>query len=89
MNVRIFSGDSQTNLLLFATISKERGRCISEMEKLLRKAVQQKRQYLIEQLIKSGIYKKHDKHLYEWTLSDLEEEYKYVEANSADPKVKK
>jgi hypothetical protein len=70
-------------------VSKERGRCLSGMEKLLRKAVQQKRQYLIEQLIKSGIYKKNDKHLYEWTLSDLEEEYNYVEANSKDPNVNK
>jgi hypothetical protein len=51
------------------------------MKNLLRSAVQQKRQYLIDELIKSGIYKKNNKHLYEWTLSDLEEEYKYLEKN--------
>ncbi|WML53661.1 Fur-regulated basic protein FbpA [Neobacillus sp. PS3-12] len=51
------------------------------MEHLLKSKIQQKRQYLIEKLIKSGIYKKNNKHLYEWTLSDLEREYKSVENN--------
>lgn len=49
------------------------------MENLLESRIQHKRQYLIEALIKSGIYKKNNKHLYEWTLSDLEKEYKSVE----------
>jgi hypothetical protein len=49
------------------------------VEHLLKSKIQQKRQYLIEELIKSGIYKKNNKHLYEWTLSDLEREYQSVE----------
>lgn len=51
------------------------------MGKLLRLAVQSKRQKLINRLIKSGVYKKNNKHLYEWTLSDLEKEYKHIETN--------
>lgn len=54
------------------------------MENLLRNAVRKKRQLLIDKLIKSGVYKKNNKHLYEWTLSDLEEEIKYMEANELD-----
>jgi hypothetical protein len=54
------------------------------MENILRNAVQQKRKYLIDELIKSGIFKKNNKHLYEMTLSDLEEEYKDVETNGLD-----
>jgi hypothetical protein len=49
------------------------------MANLLREAVQKKRQFLIDELIKSGIYKINDKHLYEWTLSDLENEYNAIE----------
>ncbi|TWD96390.1 Fur-regulated basic protein A [Neobacillus bataviensis] len=45
------------------------------MENLLRKAVQTKRQFLINKLIQSGVYKKNNKHLYEWTLTELEQEY--------------
>ncbi|PWT96356.1 MAG: Fur-regulated basic protein FbpA [Bacteroidetes bacterium] len=52
------------------------------MEHLLKSNIQQKRQYLIEELIKSGIYKKNNKHLYEWTLSDLEKEYQSMETLS-------
>ncbi|WP_160725980.1 Fur-regulated basic protein FbpA [Bacillus sp. USDA818B3_A] len=48
------------------------------MENLLRKAVQKKRQFLINQLIQSGVYKKNNKHLYEWTLTELEREYNEV-----------
>ncbi len=44
------------------------------MVNLLRNAVQLKKQHLINRLIKSGIYKKNNKHLYELTLSDLEKE---------------
>jgi hypothetical protein len=51
------------------------------MKNLLRTAVQQRRQFLIEKLLKVGVFKKEDKHLYEWTLSDLETEYKYMETN--------
>lgn len=52
------------------------------MGKLLRRAVQLKRKKLINRLIKSGVYKKNNKHLYELTLSDLEKEYKYIVTNN-------
>jgi hypothetical protein len=42
------------------------------------------KQTLINKLIKSGIYKKGNKHLYELTLSVLENEYKYIEKKSSD-----
>ncbi|MEH7177627.1 Fur-regulated basic protein FbpA [Neobacillus vireti] len=51
------------------------------MKNILRTAVQQRRQMLIDKLLKKGVFKKDDRHLYEWTLSDLEEEYKFFEAN--------
>jgi hypothetical protein len=54
------------------------------MKNLLRSAVQLKKQKLINKLIKSVIYKKGNKHLYELTLSDLENEYKYIEKKSSD-----
>ncbi|MFP5114908.1 Fur-regulated basic protein FbpA [Bacillaceae bacterium C204] len=46
-----------------------------------RKAIQQKRQFLMNELIRFGIFKKNNKHLYEWTLSELETEYHYIENN--------
>lgn len=52
------------------------------MKNILRTAVQQRRQFLIDKLLKVGVFKKEDRHLYEWTLSDLEEEYKYNETSS-------
>jgi hypothetical protein len=51
------------------------------MKNILRNAVQQRRQYLIDKLLKIGVFKKEDRHLYEWTLSDLEEEYKFIQNN--------
>ncbi|MDR4947212.1 Fur-regulated basic protein FbpA [Neobacillus cucumis] len=54
------------------------------MSNLLRSAIQLKKQKLINKLIKSGIYKRGNKHLYELTLSDLENEYKYNEKKSSD-----
>jgi len=48
------------------------------MGTVLRNAVQLKRQTLINKLIKVGIYKKNNKHLYELTLSDLEKEYEFM-----------
>jgi hypothetical protein len=51
------------------------------MKNILRTAVQQRRQYLIDKLLKIGVFKKEDRHLYEWTLSDLEREYEYTETN--------
>jgi hypothetical protein len=52
------------------------------MKNILRTAVQQRRQFLIDKLLKVGVFKKEDRHLYEWTLSDLEEEYRYIETSS-------
>ncbi|WP_066304264.1 Fur-regulated basic protein FbpA [Bacillus sp. FJAT-29814] len=45
---------------------------------LLRKVVKLRRQFLIERLVQLGVYKRNNKHLYEWTLSDLEDAYKYT-----------
>lgn len=45
------------------------------MGNILRYAVQMKKKDLINKLIKMGIFKKNNKHLYELTLSELEEEY--------------
>jgi hypothetical protein len=53
----------------------------SHMTNLLRMAVQKKRQYLMDELLKLGVYKKEDKHLYELTLNDLEKEYRCMEMN--------
>lgn len=52
------------------------------MKNILRTAVQQRRQYLIDKLLKVDVFKKENRHLYEWTLSDLEEEYRYIETSS-------
>ncbi|MEC1521074.1 Fur-regulated basic protein FbpA [Neobacillus niacini] len=52
------------------------------MKNILRTAVQRRRQFLIDKLLKVGVFKKEDRHLYEWTLTDLEEEYKYIETSS-------
>jgi Fur-regulated basic protein A len=49
------------------------------MQNTLRYAVQAKKEKLINKMIQSGIYKKNNKHLYELTLTDLEEEYKNME----------
>jgi hypothetical protein len=53
-----------------------------------RKAVHQKSQFLISELIRSGIFKKNNKHLYEWTLGELETEYQYIETNGLDSSTK-
>ena len=45
------------------------------MRELLQEAVHDKRQILIDQLIISGVYKIKNKHLYEMTLNELEEEF--------------
>jgi hypothetical protein len=46
------------------------------MSKQLRLAVEQRKKYLINYLISTGIYKKNERHLFELTLTDLENEYK-------------
>lgn len=58
------------------------------MKNLLRHAVQLQKQNLINKLIKSGFYKKNDKHLYELTLSELENEYKYIKKDSLGTEIK-
>ncbi|WP_462409877.1 Fur-regulated basic protein FbpA [Neobacillus sp. Marseille-QA0830] len=52
------------------------------MNELLHEAVQDRRQTLIDQLIQLGVFKIGNKHLYEMSLSELEEEYQ--EINSPD-----
>ncbi|WP_453993474.1 Fur-regulated basic protein FbpA [Bacillus nitroreducens] len=46
------------------------------MGKLLRHAIQSKKEEMINTLIQHGIYKKNNKQLYELTLGELEDEYK-------------
>jgi hypothetical protein len=58
------------------------------MKNLHRKAVQKKRQFLTNELIRSGIYKKNNKHLYEWTLGELETEYQYIETKGLEASTK-
>ncbi|MFB9759215.1 MULTISPECIES: Fur-regulated basic protein FbpA [Bacillaceae] len=48
------------------------------MNNLLRYAIEQRKQYLIDQLIASGLYTKESTYLFRWTLSDLEQEYTFV-----------
>lgn len=40
-----------------------------------RKAVESKRNQLMTSLIEMGVYKKEERHLFQLTLTDLEEEY--------------
>ncbi|MED1472450.1 Fur-regulated basic protein FbpA [Neobacillus sp. M.A.Huq-85] len=46
------------------------------MGNILRDAVEKKRKKLIEKLIAFNVYKKEDKHLFELSLTELENEYK-------------
>ena len=46
------------------------------MGDILRKAVEKKRKKLIEKLIVFNVYKKEEKHLFELSLTELEEEYR-------------
>lgn len=48
------------------------------MENRLRRAVENKKNQIIIKLINMGIYKKEEQHLFELTLTDLEEEYARV-----------
>jgi hypothetical protein len=54
------------------------------MDNLLRKAAEEKRNFLINKLISRGAYKKNDTHLFELTLSDLEEEYNKMRNNKKE-----
>lgn len=46
------------------------------MGEILRKAVENRRKKLIDALIAFNVYKKEDQHLFELSLTDLENEYK-------------
>lgn len=48
------------------------------MKTLLREALEKKENFLIDKLISQGIYKKNNTHLFELSLSDLEEEYNKI-----------
>ncbi len=48
---------------------------VSRVSELLQEAVREKRKILIDELIKSGVYKIKNKHLYEMTLCELEKEF--------------
>ncbi|PGL73125.1 Fur-regulated basic protein FbpA [Bacillus sp. AFS055030] len=48
------------------------------MENMLRKAVETRKQYLINKLIKVGVYKKESSHLFVLTLTELEDEFNRV-----------
>ncbi|GHH96914.1 Fur-regulated basic protein FbpA [Neobacillus kokaensis] len=48
------------------------------MKDFLQDAVQDKRQILIEKLIKSGVFKINEKHLYEGSMSELENLYQEI-----------
>ncbi|MBY0097240.1 Fur-regulated basic protein FbpA [Mesobacillus maritimus] len=52
------------------------------MNHTLRYTVQIKKEKLINKMIQSGIFKKGNKHLYELSLTDLEEEYKNMERDN-------
>ncbi|MDQ0246706.1 hypothetical protein J2S09_004310 [Bacillus fengqiuensis] len=49
------------------------------MGKVFREAIEKRKSFLINQLVNRGVYKKNDTHLFELTLSDLEEEYNKIE----------
>ncbi|SDY09564.1 Fur-regulated basic protein A [Evansella caseinilytica] len=51
------------------------------MSKIFQEAIMLKKNYLIKKLIKLGVYKKGDQHLYELTLTQLEEEYAALTKN--------
>lgn len=46
------------------------------LSKFIQEAIRVKKDYLINELIKMGIYKKGERQLYELTLTELEMEYK-------------
>lgn len=46
------------------------------MSTMLREAIQIRKEFLINQLLSIGVYKKESVHLYELCLSDLEREYR-------------
>lgn len=52
------------------------------MGNILREAVESKRKKLIEKLIAFNVYKKEDKHLFDFSLTELEDEYRRFQSLS-------
>jgi hypothetical protein len=52
------------------------------MGEIFQKAIESRRKKLIDKLIAFNVYKKEDKHLYELSLTELEDEYRYFQNNS-------
>ncbi|TDL80412.1 Fur-regulated basic protein FbpA [Peribacillus frigoritolerans] len=48
------------------------------MGNMIRQAIEKRKKHLISKLLSNGIYKKNDLHLFELTLTELEEEFKRV-----------
>lgn len=48
------------------------------MKNYLRKAIETRKQFIIQKLLQTNIYKIRHKHLYELTLTELEEEYNKI-----------
>ncbi|MGP1906938.1 Fur-regulated basic protein FbpA [Metabacillus indicus] len=46
------------------------------MGHMIRRAIEKRKNHLIKKLLSSGIYKRNDLHLFQLTLSELEEECK-------------
>jgi hypothetical protein len=55
---------------------------VEKVGNLLRKNGEDRRQFLIDQLLAFNIYKKEDKHLFELSLSELEEEYSKFQSHN-------
>lgn len=53
------------------------------MSKYIQIAIRARKNYLISQLIQQGIFKKGDQHLYELTLTELEDELSEAVKNYA------
>lgn len=48
------------------------------MGNMIRQAIEKRKKHLIGKLLSNGIYKKNDLHLFELTLTELEEEFKRI-----------
>ncbi|TDL83229.1 Fur-regulated basic protein FbpA [Peribacillus frigoritolerans] len=46
------------------------------MGDIIRQAIEKRKSYLIRKLLSNGIYKKNELHLFELTLTELEEEFR-------------
>lgn len=52
---------------------------------IFKKALENRRKKLIEKLIIYNVYKKEDKHLFELSLTDLENEYRRFQSQNHPP----